>query len=151
MKTMDEKEEYLAGWQRAKADLLNYKKDEARRFESVVKFSNEAIIRDLIGVLDSFDLAISSLEAEAATDKRVEKGIYLIRTQLEDVVRKYGLERLAVSCGQKFDPALHEAVALVKSDEPEGTIAEEVERGYALNGKVIRPSRVKVSKGDVVL
>ena len=144
-KLEQERDEYLAGWQRAKADLLNYKKDEARRFEGVVKFSNEAIVRDLINVLDSFDLAFAASEEDGAKGK-AEKGVYLIRAQLEDAMRKYGLERLMVSVGERFDPALHESVAAVVSDKPEGMIVEEVERGYMLNGKLIRPARVKVAK-----
>jgi len=141
-KCQKERDEYLEGWKRAKADLINYKKDEAKRFEAVVKFANEAIIRDLINVLDSFDLALVALEKEAKT----EKGIYLIRAQLEDILKQNGLERIIVSVGQPFDPALQEAIATVESDKPSGTVVEEVEKGYLLNGKLIRPARVKVAK-----
>ena|SRR3989338_8815249 len=135
-----EKEEYLNGWKRAKADFINYQKDEVKRFEEAVKFANWDLVRDLITVLDSFDLAIAVLGKEA------EKGTYLIRNQLEDVLRKRGLERIMISVGQKFDPTLHEAISEVESDQPAGTIVEEVERGYLLNGRVIRPVRVKISK-----
>jgi len=143
-KCRKEYDEYLDGWKRAKADLINYKKDEAKRFEAIVKFSNEALIKELINVLDSFDLALVALEVEE--DKKTQKGLYLIRQQLEDILRQNGLERIIVSVGQSFDPALQEAVATVESDKPSGTIIEEVERGYLLNGKLIRPARVKVSK-----
>lgn len=139
-----EREEYLDGWKRAKADLINYKKDEVKRFEAVVKFANEAIIRDLINVLDSFDLALVALENKG--DKKDEKGLYLIRQQLEDLLRQNGLERIMVSVGQPFDPSLHEVIASVESDKPSDTVVEEVEKGYLLNGKLIRPARVKVSK-----
>jgi len=141
-KCQKERDEYLEGWKRAKADLINYKKDEAKRFEAVVKFANESIIRDLINVLDSFDLALVALEKEA----KAEKGIYLIRAQLEDILKQNGLERIIVSVGQPFDPALQEAIATVESDKPSGTVVEEVEKGYLLNGKLIRPARVKVAK-----
>jgi molecular chaperone GrpE len=143
-KCQKEREEYLDGWKRAKADLINYKKDEAKRFEAVIKFSNEALVRDLVNVLDSFDLALVVLENEA--DSKKEKGLYLIRQQLEDILKQNGLERIIISVGQPFDPALQEAVAEVESDKPSGTIIEEVERGYLLNGKLIRPARVKVAK-----
>jgi len=143
-----ERDEYLDGWQRAKAEFINYKKDEAKRFEAVTKFANESIIRDLINILDSFDLAISTLEKETspAQSKQLEKGIYLIRAQLEDTLKNYGLERVIVSVGNLFDPAMQEVIAVVESDKPSGTIVEEIERGYMLNGKLIRPARVKVSK-----
>ncbi len=143
-KCQKEREEYLDGWKRAKADLINYKKDEAKRFEAIVKFSNEALIRELINVLDSFDLALVALEVEE--DKKTQKGLYLIRQQLEDILRQNGLERIIVSVGQPFDPGLQEVVATTESDKPSGTIIEEVERGYLLNGRLIRPARVKVSK-----
>ena len=135
-------EEYLDGWKRAKADFINYRKDEAKRLDAILKFSNETIIKDLISVLDSFDLAIQSLGG----DSKVEKGVYLIRTQLEDILKKYGLERIIVSVGQLFDPALHEAIASVESDKPSGTIIDEVEKGYTLSGKLVRAARVKVAK-----
>ena len=137
-----ERDEYLDGWQRAKAEFINYKKDEVKRFETLAKFANESIIRDLINILDSFDLAIPTLESKG----KVEKGIYLIRAQLEDALKNYGLERVIVSVGNSFDPAMQEAVAVVESDKPSGTVVEEIERGYMLNGKLIRPARVKVSK-----
>ena len=137
-----ERDEYLDGWQRAKAEFINYKKDEVKRFETLAKFANESIVRDLINILDSFDLAVSTLEKEGS----VEKGVYLIRAQLEDALKNYGLERVIVSIGNSFDPAMQEAVAVVESDKPSGTVVEEIERGYMLNGKLIRPAGVKVSK-----
>lgn len=143
-KCQKERDEYLDGWKRAKADLINYKKDEAKRFQAVAKFANESLIRELVNVLDSFDLALVSLGAEA--DQKKEKGLYLIRQQLEDILKQGGLERVVVSVGQLFDPALQEAIAQVESDKPSGTIIEEVERGYFLNGKLIRPARVKIAK-----
>ena len=60
--TKKQRDEYLAGWQRAKADFLNYKKDEARRFEELIRFANEDILEEFIGVLDRFDLALAALE-----------------------------------------------------------------------------------------
>lgn len=142
VKCLKEKDEYLDGWKRAKADLINYKKDEIKRFETMAKFSQEAIIRDLIAVLDSFDLALTIMEKEEKT----EKGIYLIKAQLEDILKQNGLERVIIPIGQSFDPSLQEAIASVNSDKPSGTVIEEVEKGYLLHGKLVRPARVKVSK-----
>ena len=141
-KCQQEKDEYLDGWKRARADLANYKKDESKRFEAIAKFSQESLARELINVLDSFDLALISLEF----DTKTQKGLYLIRAQLEDILAKNGLERIIVSVGQPFDPSLQEAIASIESDKPSGSVAEEVEKGYLLNGKLIRPARVKVSK-----
>jgi len=139
-----QRDEYLDGWKRAKADLINYKKDESKRFESIIKFANEAIVKDLINVLDSFDLAIASFDSES--DSKTQKGMYLIRRQLEDIMKLSGLESVIVSVGQPFDPGLQEAVGKIESDKPSGTVAEEVERGYMLHGKLIRAARVKIAK-----
>lgn len=141
-KCRKEKDEYLDGWKRAKADLINYKKDEAKRFETMIKFGNEALVRNLINVLDSFDLALAVLEREG----KAEKGIYLIRTQMEDILKQNGLERVMISVGGQFNLSLQEAIVSVESDKPSGTVLEEVEKGYLLHGKLIRPGRVKVAK-----
>jgi len=135
-----ERREYLDGWQRAKADLANYKRDEGKRFEEFARFANADLIADIVHVLDSFDLALRH-----EVPKEVERGIVLIRSQLEDALRKRGLEVIHAK-GEQFDPSLHESVGEVESKEPEGTVVEELQKGYRLAGKVIRPARVKVSK-----
>lgn len=135
-----EKKEYLDGWQRAKADLINYKKDEARRFEELAKFASEGLIAEVVQVLDSFDLALAH-----AMPKDVEKGIVMIRSQLEDILRRRGLEVIQ-PLGERFDPAYHESLGEAESDGPESAVAEVLQPGYLLNGKVLRPARVKISK-----
>jgi len=140
-----ERDEYLDGWKRAKADFINYRKEEAERFQEFAKLSNESLILELLAVLDSFDLGITILK----DDNPAEKGMRLIRSQLEDTLKKYGLEKIAVKPGDDFNPALHEGLGEVESAEPPGKITEEIEPGYALNGRVIRPARVNLSKGQL--
>ncbi|OHA08822.1 MAG: nucleotide exchange factor GrpE [Candidatus Sungbacteria bacterium RIFCSPLOWO2_01_FULL_59_16] len=135
-----EKKDYLDGWQRAKADLANYKKDESRRFEEFSKFAAEGVIAEAVQVLDSFDLALAY-----EMPKEVERGIVLIRSQLEDILRRRGLEVIQAR-GERFDPAYHESVGEVESEGEPGMVAEELQRGYLLGGRVLRPARVKVSK-----
>ena len=135
-----EKGEYLTGWQRAKADLINYKRDEVKRFEEFAKFSAEGLIAEVVQVLDSFDLAL-----QHEVPKEVERGIVLIRSQLEDILRRHGLETLAVK-GKKFDPALHESIGEVEAEAEEGTVVDELQKGYLLHGKVLRPARVKIAE-----
>lgn len=132
----NKEQEYLNGWKRAKADLINYQKDEAKRFEEVIKFSNAVIIKELILVLDSFDLA----------EKHDGKDFKMIKNQLEDIMKRSGLEKMTTAVGSKFDPAMHETVGELESDQPIGTVVEEVERGYLLSGRVIRPARVRIAK-----
>lgn len=137
-----ERDEYLAGWQRARADLSNYKKDEAERFKEFSKYAIESLALDLIPVLDSFDLGIAAME-KAGT---IDKGIYMIKAKLEDILKERGLSRIKIEIGQPFDPKISEAIAEVEYDGPSGIVLEEIEAGYKLYDKVIRPSRVKVSK-----
>ncbi|MCK4805864.1 MAG: nucleotide exchange factor GrpE [Candidatus Pacebacteria bacterium] len=149
-KLKKEKDEYLKGWQKERADFINYKKDEKERFKEVVRFSNERIIKSLIAVLDGFDLAIESFLKQEKDKKENEhylKGIYLIKSQLEDILDKEGIEKIKVKLGDSFNPALHEVVAVIedKKSSPD-TITEILEKGYILNGKVIRPCRVIVAK-----
>jgi molecular chaperone GrpE len=138
-----QRDEYLAGWQRTKADFINYKKDEMKRMEDVARYGSESLIKDLIGVMDNFDLGLRSLEKAG----HVDKGIYLIRSQIEDILRKRGLEKLDIKVGDEFDPAVAEAMTEVPSDQPHGTIVEEIEPGYRLHDKIVRAARVIVSKG----
>ena len=137
-----QRDEYLAGWQRAKADFINYKRDEGRRFEDLIRFANEDLLEELIGVLDSFDLGLAALEKAGP----VEKGVYMVRSKLDNVLKQRGLERLPVKAGDMFDPSLSEAIVETESDQPAGTILEIIESGYKLHDKVLRPARVKISK-----
>ena len=84
-----QRDEYLAGWQRAKADFINYKKEEIAHLQEVAKYGNEDLIKDLISVMDNFDLGLRVLEKSGP----VEKGIYLIRSQIEDILKKRGLAK----------------------------------------------------------
>ena len=142
MQLEKERDEYLNGWKRAKADFINYQKDESKRLEEFAKFAATGIIEDIVPVLDSFDLAIAMMEKQGSA----EKGVHMIRSQLEDVLRKQGLERIPFVPGAPFDPRMHESVGEMESVHPPGTIAEEAERGYRLGGRVIRPARVKLAK-----
>lgn len=139
-RSLAERKEYLEGWQRAKADLINYKKDEVKRYEEIMKFAAEGVIAEVVQVLDSFDLAL-----EHAMPPDIERGIVIIRSQLEDILRRRGVEVIQAK-GKKFDPAFHEAVGEVESDDPGEIVIEELQKGYVLNGKVVRPARVKISR-----
>lgn len=141
-----EKKEYLDGWQRSKADFINYKKDEAKRFESTLEFLTAGIISDIIPVLDSFDLALKH-----ELPKETERGFTLIRSQLEDILKKSGIAAIKVNLGDQFDPSRHESVAEMESDIPERMIAEEIQKGYLMGEKILRPARVKIAKKKTVV
>lgn len=131
-------QEYLSGWQRTKADFLNYEKEEARRFSEVIKFANEGLLKELILILDSFALAVRSGDEKAA----------IIQGQLEAVLRAHGLEKLPVKSGEPFNPKRHEAIAAAEDGEA-GTILEVIDSGYTLNGKIIRPAKIKISNKQI--
>lgn len=153
-KLKKEKEEYLKGWQRERANFINYKRDEKERFKEIVRFSNERIIKSLIPVLDSFDLAIESFLKEGNGKKEKDKkndnylkGIYLIKNQLQDILTKEGVSEIKVKIGDTLNPAFHEVVTTVENKKfAPDTITEILEKGYILNDKVIRPCRVIVVK-----
>lgn len=142
-------DEYLAGWQRQKADFLNYQKDTLKQTQEIVKYANEDLIADLLVVLDSFDISVNSLKIEGLTEteKRIIQGLELIKAQLEDVLRRKGLKAIE-ALNQQFDPVFHEVVEEIEGNEKPGTIVEEVIKGYEFNGRIIRPSKVKIIKSN---
>ncbi len=137
-KCATERDEYLSGWKRAKADLINYQKDETRRFEEVIKFGYKAIVKDLLAVMDGLMIAVA--------DKNADKGLLALHAQLSDLLKKYGVEKIEVKLGDQFDPAKHEAVAEVESEHPPGTVEQELVGGYTLHGQVVRAIKVNISK-----
>ena len=136
-----ERKEYLDGWQRTKADHINYRNDEGKRMEDIGRFITAGLIEEFLPVLDSFDLAQNH-----GVGAEVERGILLIRSQFEDILKKRGVEIITVQKGDAFKPERHESMGEMQSDAPEGTIAREVQKGYMFRGKVIRPARVQLSK-----
>ena len=139
-----ERDEYLNGWKRATADLINYKKEESKRLEDVIRFTKEDLLRDIISAVDHFGLGLAALEKNGPVDK----GFYMIKGQLEDILRRHGVQKIKSGVGEAFDPMYHEAVAEIEGDSKieSGKIAQEIEPGYALNGRVIKPARVKIVK-----
>lgn len=139
------KNEYLAGWQRARADLINYKKEELERVGNLIKYASEGLILELLPILDNFEVAEKKLPENLKNDENV-KGLLLIKKQFQDFLKKQGVEEIK-SVGEKFDPSLHEVVEEIETDEKEtGIIIEEIQKGYKINGRLLRPAKVKVSK-----
>ena len=142
-----QKDEYLAGWQRARADFLNYKKEEMERITEFLKYGMEDLILKVLPILDNFDAAEKSLQNK--NDERL-KGFLQIKKQLHDFLKNYGVEEIKTA-GQKFDANWHEVVEGAEpfdaaQGQESGVILEEVQKGYKINGRLLRPARVKVSK-----
>ena len=130
---------------RSAADFDNAKKRLIKEREEFLKFALESTIHDLLPVLDHFELALAHLKVEDEKSKSIRDGFLLVQKQLLQALAERGLKRIN-SLGTSFDPHVHEAVGHVVSPEkPEGIVLEEVLSGYQLNGKLLRPAKVKIS------
>lgn len=133
------------GWKRTQADFVNFKRKAEEDRTYLIKNASTGIISDLLPVLDNFSLAAKHIPENIAEDNWVS-GVKVIEKQFESILKDNGLEKIE-SVGQPFDHNLHEALESVTSDEPEGIVTEEISPGYILNSEMIRPAKVKVSKG----
>jgi molecular chaperone GrpE len=134
---------------RVAAEFDNYKKRTAREFQSIVKNANEELISQLVETLDNFQRALDSAKSSSDFDS-FHKGVELIYQHFKDVLGKEGLEEIT-AIGEPFDPHLHEAVMQQESDKfADGVVMDEISKGYKLNNKVIKHSKVIVSKGKKV-
>ena len=138
-----ERDEYLEGWKRAKADFINYKREEVERLVGTVARAEEAIIQDVLRMLTSLRLGTASLKENSS--ERI--GMELVQTELENALEKYGVEEIQVNIGGEFNPEIEECIETVEEGEkPKGTVVEEIETGYKRGIKVIKPAKVKVAK-----
>ncbi|OGC76555.1 MAG: nucleotide exchange factor GrpE [candidate division Zixibacteria bacterium RBG_16_50_21] len=129
---------------RLAAEFDNYKKRTIREFENIIKNANQNLILDLVDILNNFSRALESPHNNQDL-KAFKEGIELIYIQMKSLLNKEGLEEIKAK-GEKFDPALHDAIMQLESDQQEGTVLEEIGKGYKLNDKVIRHSQVVVAK-----
>jgi len=128
---------------RALADFDNYKKRSAIDREQFVQFANESLISEIFPIIDGFARAMEAAGKIKAGEEMI-KGLALIKRQLEDVLKKHGVEEIE-ALGKPYDANLHEAILQREREGPEGIIIEEMQKGYTLHGRVIRPSMVIVS------
>lgn len=141
-------DEYLSGWKRAQADYQNLKKDIEREKTEYAKYANERLLSDLLPALDQFALALQHVPSETADPKSWNNwltGIKAVQSLWEQAAKAQGLERIDTSGA--FDPTKHEAVGTEEAEGKEsGTIIRVMQEGWSLNGKIIRPARVIISK-----
>ncbi len=136
--------EYLDGWQRARAEFANYKKRVEAEREEVRRASNEALLLKLLPVVDDFERAFQKIPREAAASPWVN-GIQMILRKLQALLESQGVVPIQAT-GQPFNPQQHEAVLLEETAEhPDGTVIAELQRGYRLGERVLRPAQVKVA------
>ena len=138
-------QEYLAGWQRAKADYQNLKRETEVRSLEMVRYANNELIKELLPLVDYFKHALKAVPIEQKGLPWVE-GIGHIQSKLEQVLAYNGVKEMDV-VGEKFDPIQHEAVGEVEAQDTEsGIIVEEVRTGFWLHDKVLQVARVKIAK-----
>jgi len=135
-------------WLRAHADFENMRKRMEKDKIEFIKYANEDMICELIGIVDNFERGLKSAEQKKDFDL-LHQGVDMILKQLHQLLEARGLKRIK-SAGEKFDPYRHEALEVVPGEPSmEGKIAEELQTGYELNGRVIRPAKVRVVKNNI--
>ena len=152
-KCEEEKHEYLTGWQRAKADYINLKRETEEEKAATVLRAKERIIHDILPVLDSFQIAFSNKIAWESVDKNWRIGVEYIYSQLLSILEENGVSLIG-KVGETFDPNLHHSNESVEVQEEgmDGKVLEILQTGYKIGlpagagERVIRPARVKIGE-----
>ncbi len=129
---------------RMKADFDNTRKRLERDKQEAIKYANEKLLAEVLPVMDNLDRAVASI-SEGHDPEKVKQGLRIAQEEMHKILELHGVEVIK-AVGAEFDPRFHEAVATVEAGGKEGTVVEEVQRGYLLNGRLIRPSRVKIAQ-----
>lgn len=138
--------DYMNRWQRAQADLSNYKRRAEQEREQLQKYGPFPLYLELLKMLDNFQRAFETLPTELREFSWVQ-GVALSYMQLDSMLRMNGVTPFETKPGEPFDPAIHEAVTHEETDAyPDGTITAEYQRGYKLFERVLRPALVRVAK-----
>jgi len=130
--------------QRIQADSENYRKQNEKRIQEITQFASQNMILQILPILDNFELALKNSDAN---QKDFNKGVQLIYSQLFSVLETQGVKPIQTE-NQEFNPYYHEALMKISSVKPENTIIEELQKGFVMNDKVLRPARVKISDGQ---
>lgn len=134
----------LAGWQRAQADFINYKRRTEQEREEIGQFAQASLILNLLPALDDLERALAAIPPRLTKTSWVD-GIRLIWNKLQTTLKAQGLSEIE-AVGEPFDPHLHEAVRQDKGRE--GVVVAEVQKGYKFRDKILRPSKVVVGNGE---
>lgn len=141
-----ERDEYKDRYLRAHADLENYRKRAAKELEETLRYRNLGLVREMLPAMDNLQRALESAKTSPNIEALV-KGVSMVLAQMEGVLNSHQVKSIP-AMGTAFDPNLHEAIQQMPSEEhPALTVIQEVERGYQLHDRVIRPTKVIVSAG----
>jgi len=140
-----EKDEIFEKLQRISADYANFQKRVPRQISDSINYEKERIIKSLLPVLDNFEHTIQNAKKSDNVDA-LAKGVQIVYDQMIDILKSHGVEQL-ITVDQQFNPMMHEAMIMKADSEKEDNIVlEEYQKGYKLNERVIRPSKVVVNK-----
>jgi molecular chaperone GrpE len=140
-----EKDDIFSKLQRVAADYDNYQKRSSKQINDNVAYEKDKIVKSLLPILDNFEYILANTSCGAA-DETLLKGVQIIYSQMLDVLKGHGIEQIK-SAGEQFNPAHHEAIThRSENSKEEGLVLEELQKGYKLNGRLIRASRVVVNK-----
>lgn len=141
----NQKDEIFGKLQRVSADYANFQKRVPKQISDSISYEKERIIKSLLPALDNFEHTLQNSHSSENLDA-VIKGVRIIYDQMLDILKSHGVEQTK-SLGEQFDPNLHEAMMRKADEELEDNIVlEEFQKGYKLNGRTIRPSKVVVNK-----
>ncbi len=140
-----EKEEYLTGWQKERAEFANYKKQEEDRKANFSEAMRERILSRFLTVIDSFNMAFANKEGWEKVDENWRKGVEYIYTQMNNIFEEYGVKPVG-EVGESFDPSMHESIEMVPTDKKQDDhkVSQVVQKGYKLGDRIIRPARVNI-------
>lgn len=138
-------EQYKLGWQRAQADYINLQKQIEENRSELVRLSELQILEEFIPVYSNFKKCMDSSVENDTQIENWKKGVKYIMKQFSDILDQHGVEKIK-SVGEVFNPSMHEALAEEESDQSAGIIIKEIDSGFIMNGKVIKPAKVIVSK-----
>jgi molecular chaperone GrpE len=130
---------------RVSADFENYKKRSSREMEEFRKYANQSLLKEMLSVVDSLELAINSSESGEKSQKTLIEGLNLTRNEILRVFEKFNVKPIEAQ-GKTFDPAFHEAVMREETDDyPENTVMSEFQKGYLIHDRLLRPAMVVVA------
>jgi len=140
-----EKDELLGKLQRVSADYANFQKRAPKQISDTIAYEKEKIIKTLLPALDNFEHMLQKAHSAESADILL-KGVRIIYDQMLDILKSHGVEQID-ALEEQFDPAIHEAMMQrAEPDKENNIVLEEFQKGYKLNGRVIRPSKVIVNK-----
>ena len=140
------KEQYL----RTLADMENLRKRTQRDKEDLAKYANESILREILPVIDNLERAVEHVE-QAGNEEGLFEGVQMTLTQFSQLLDKFGVESVD-AVGQLFDPAYHQAMGQLESaEQPVNTVVQQMQKGYQLNKRLLRPAFVMLAKAPIAV